>query len=553
MGDVYSTAQHTIIFLGFSSPQCDTVLQLIATGTRPSGESEDGSNTTPAQLLDEYEAVVEDEILARPWFTRVWILQELVLSQNPWVQCGKFRVRWHLFCRTILSSKSSSWKPESRAVLEHMSDTRLKSITTSQSGSQESEGAPGDSLFNLMQKRRVCGMSDPRDLIYAHLGLVDAETRNIVPIDYAKTVVQVYGDISALYARLIGPGTILSLAAQNRPERCQHSLPSWALDWSLQYLHRDGLRLTSASLWTSYIDLYQRQRRRFREPAFSFIIPHLMAVRDWDLGPIEAIIPASSWPKIGRIARASRTPKSLLSRLYPWYNQGIHMSLLDWVSREDHDALLVRRLLVDFSKKMVQGSKGLKEYIIHFAPSEGPEGTLLTEVISIMSKWPEEYVCGVGGILDETAELWEREVFIRLCFLNLVSLMDYHKGSNRTAVLKDASVLFWVPHSAQIGDHIAGFDVRSYSECAILRPCDIGLSLEEELQIQNDLDPQDIEKTLSIQMSPSPPPVLNCKFISPALDAWRVAQDKARPYYDINVALDKGSLKTRERRIFVIH
>jgi hypothetical protein len=67
-------------------------------------------------------------------------------------------------------------------------------------------------------------------------------------------------------------------------------------------------------------------------------------------------------------------------------------------------------------------------------------------------------------------------------------------------------MLFQVPQSAQVGDHIAEFDdLRSYSVSMILRPCDIGLSLGEELQIQNDLEPQDIENALSIQMFSSSP------------------------------------------------
>ncbi|KUJ19316.1 HET-domain-containing protein [Mollisia scopiformis] len=76
MGDIYSTAEHTIIFLGLSSPRCDAMLQWMSLGA-DSSESEG----TPYPLTCQFEMVVEDEILARPWFTRVWILQELVLSR----------------------------------------------------------------------------------------------------------------------------------------------------------------------------------------------------------------------------------------------------------------------------------------------------------------------------------------------------------------------------------------------------------------------------------------------------------------------------------------
>ena len=89
MGDVYSTAQHTVIFLGASSPECDAVFQLMSSEPHLSqfcGRIEQHSSVPfpkSSRRLDGHERTVEDEILARPWFTRVWILQELVLSQNP--------------------------------------------------------------------------------------------------------------------------------------------------------------------------------------------------------------------------------------------------------------------------------------------------------------------------------------------------------------------------------------------------------------------------------------------------------------------------------------
>jgi hypothetical protein len=37
--------------------------------------------------------IIGEHILVRPWFTRVWVLQELVLSKDPWILIGKTRVR----------------------------------------------------------------------------------------------------------------------------------------------------------------------------------------------------------------------------------------------------------------------------------------------------------------------------------------------------------------------------------------------------------------------------------------------------------------------------
>lgn len=38
--------------------------------------------------------ILTTHILSRPWFNRVWVFQELVLSRIPIVQIGRKRVGW---------------------------------------------------------------------------------------------------------------------------------------------------------------------------------------------------------------------------------------------------------------------------------------------------------------------------------------------------------------------------------------------------------------------------------------------------------------------------
>ncbi|KAH8587775.1 hypothetical protein B0O99DRAFT_731908 [Bisporella sp. PMI_857] len=111
---------------------------------------------TPAELLPpgQFERVIEEEILARPWFTRVWILQELFLSQDPWLQCGKSRVRWNVFCKQVMASNSSSWKYMSRFVLENMRNSRSKFRVTNESIPDRPKKL-GPYLFELLSMQSV--------------------------------------------------------------------------------------------------------------------------------------------------------------------------------------------------------------------------------------------------------------------------------------------------------------------------------------------------------------------------------------------------------------
>jgi hypothetical protein len=67
------------------------------------------SSNMPAKLeagITEISRAAEDDLLGRPWFNRVWVFQELVLSRDPWVQCGGVRVRWTDLCDLLLSNNS---------------------------------------------------------------------------------------------------------------------------------------------------------------------------------------------------------------------------------------------------------------------------------------------------------------------------------------------------------------------------------------------------------------------------------------------------------------
>jgi hypothetical protein len=199
MGEIYSTAEHTIIYLGVSSPECEFVLKNIKTLLSESQEKSLKNPITGKHI----ESIIEDDILAHAWFNRVWIFQELLLSKDPWLQCGVTRIRWEIFCNYVLCSVSSLWKPESRIVLENMNKSRIKLKMPSETGVDNSDKAsnaiPDTSLLTYMSIRRGYGVSDPRDMVYAHVGLTPTKTRHTISIDYDKTVAQTYEDIALFY------------------------------------------------------------------------------------------------------------------------------------------------------------------------------------------------------------------------------------------------------------------------------------------------------------------------------------------------------------------
>lgn len=48
-------------------------------------------------------ATLLQRMIGAKWFTRVWVLQELVLSKEPWIQVGRHKIAWEDFMQSQIS------------------------------------------------------------------------------------------------------------------------------------------------------------------------------------------------------------------------------------------------------------------------------------------------------------------------------------------------------------------------------------------------------------------------------------------------------------------
>jgi hypothetical protein len=246
MGSIYSLADHTVIYLGPLTPGAEWVLRnadaKVDAGrwpSPPSGEEEEEEekerekNKSLRSLRD---------ILNRPWFTRTWILQELVLSRDPLVQCGRLRTRWtRLYA---LFSRVAAWPAGDLAIRVPlgMETTRLQF--------QQRD----TTLLGLLSARRGVAATDPRDVVYALLGMLGERAAADLPenfVDYSLSVEQVYIRTARYILEsglgLKSPGDtfreqqgwkslqmLLSAVEDAAPMHNRpRSLPSWVPDWTL--------------------------------------------------------------------------------------------------------------------------------------------------------------------------------------------------------------------------------------------------------------------------------------------------------------------------------
>ena len=100
MDEIYRNASETICWLGVENEECSSAFDLIQILAQP--------DVNPAQYAEALTRLYRPsnshryevhwkaffQLLRRPYWRRVWIIQEIVASRKVWVQCGSYCVIW---------------------------------------------------------------------------------------------------------------------------------------------------------------------------------------------------------------------------------------------------------------------------------------------------------------------------------------------------------------------------------------------------------------------------------------------------------------------------
>ena len=166
------------------------------------------------------------QLLERPWFLRVWVIQEIALASKAAVLCGSHSAPWDDFYRAI------SYAIDLGYVLSEATDVsspvRYIQRTRSRIAAQQYQRP-----LELLAMFRLYFATDPRDKVFALYSLFD-------PSDLAKLVLQpnynlkadrIYLDAAIDIINLDKSLDFLSFAGNCR-DNC--ILPSWVPDWSFR-------------------------------------------------------------------------------------------------------------------------------------------------------------------------------------------------------------------------------------------------------------------------------------------------------------------------------
>lgn len=248
MGAVYLNASEVLVWFGESDTDIDKAMDMLSDMEGKVDVSKlDWYYDNSEPQLDWYAATIYDKrvhpglnkLFNRPWFSRIWVVQEVSLSQRaPIIHCGKryisFKLLWDLKHHLGLPSVYGDSVQKALGLnMETCSEMRNFGARWNKSASLLSN-ADEKLLQHFLQFTSSRECTEPRDRVFGLLGLLSPEFVLAHFPDYNEPVAKIYKRTMKL---LLAHGGIRWL--QYAKNAKMFDLPSWCIDFSTDWLKND--------------------------------------------------------------------------------------------------------------------------------------------------------------------------------------------------------------------------------------------------------------------------------------------------------------------------
>ena len=247
MSKIYSSAETVLIYLGEAAENSEDVPGLLKTILLVLREIQPSKSPTanwvvPVKRIPNIEYAelnlpsYDDRtwhsiqrLLDRPWFSRVWTLQEAIVAQKALVVCGNWEITFGAFSYGISAAGALGlpvWNPPN--INTGAVGLPLMVILPLQNAWSRGQHIR---LIDLLQHCRSIDATDPRDHLFAPLGILREPIPVLLRPDYSKSI----RDVCVRFARYLilqGEGEELLLNAGLLQAGV---MPSWVADWSSKF------------------------------------------------------------------------------------------------------------------------------------------------------------------------------------------------------------------------------------------------------------------------------------------------------------------------------
>lgn len=208
MGMIYSNASQVLIYLGPGTERTDRILDYL------NGDTE---VLTKLKLGELYFTV--KEFLDQRWLDRVWVLQEIALAKLAIMIAGEKTTQW-----TLVS-------------IQKVLDLCIKLRIDPPSALRWLPASdPENDILAVLHKSRNCSSTDPRDKVFAVLGLADRDFQEEFPVDYSLTREEVFAKLAI---HLIQERKSLAILRYVTGQILMPDdpMPSWIPSWDVKLKH----------------------------------------------------------------------------------------------------------------------------------------------------------------------------------------------------------------------------------------------------------------------------------------------------------------------------
>lgn len=211
MARIYENAASVMVYLGRSTERTEEAMRVLRWFMDPEADAVEAPWSYSAMV--EVEQSLED-ILYRPWFDRIWTVQEVTLARHTTMICGQHRVSWQVDLQTVRSIlfriKATAISPESEGDAGYASSlawSRLLDILETQlrQAARRENVVIRRNHLDLMYDFRNRQCHDRRDKYFAILNIIenDAGGRMTLAPDYRCTLQEVHQQYMASIQKIL--------------------------------------------------------------------------------------------------------------------------------------------------------------------------------------------------------------------------------------------------------------------------------------------------------------------------------------------------------------